>query len=163
MAVERRYIDAPVWHRFVSGGTGDMTAALVSHPLDVIKVRCQIHKELVSADHAKLGKTVKQIFMDEGIRGFYRGLSASLFRQLLYSSNRHGIYALILHDIAVTQKSVKISMYKRMMAGMCGGIIGALLANPADVVLVRMQADGSLPQNSQRRYSHVFNGIFRCY
>jgi solute carrier family 25 (mitochondrial oxoglutarate transporter), member 11 len=45
-----------------------------------------------------------------------------------------------------------------MLAGACGAAVGS----PADLILVRMQADGRLPVEKRvYNYSSVFNGIYR--
>ena len=40
-------------------------------------------------------------------------------------------------------------------------IIGALVGNPADLTLVRMQADGRLPHNQRRNYRHAGDAVYR--
>lgn len=44
---------------------------------------------------------------------------------------------------------------------MVAGAGGAMVGSPADVILVRMQADGKLPVDQRRNYKNAFNGIFR--
>lgn len=44
---------------------------------------------------------------------------------------------------------------------MLAGAGGAMVGSPADVILVRMQADGKLPVDQRRNYKNAFNGIFR--
>ncbi len=39
--------------------------------------------------------------------------------------------------------------------------MGSFVGNPADLVLVRMQADSTLPVNERRNYSGVFNALTR--
>jgi len=44
---------------------------------------------------------------------------------------------------------------------MISGVGGAIAGNPADVVMVRMQADGKLPIDQRRNYKHAFDGLAR--
>jgi solute carrier family 25 oxoglutarate transporter 11 len=47
---------------------------------------------------------------------------------------------------------------------LCAGIagfFGALLANPADLALIRMQADSQLPIAERRNYKNVFDAFSR--
>jgi dicarboxylate transporter 10 len=44
---------------------------------------------------------------------------------------------------------------------MIGGCCGSLVACPTDMMLVRMQADGRLPEHQQRRYRNVIHGLYR--
>jgi hypothetical protein len=41
------------------------------------------------------------------------------------------------------------------------GFLGALVGNPADLTLVRFQADGSLPVDQRRNYKNVFEAMGR--
>lgn len=44
---------------------------------------------------------------------------------------------------------------------MMAGAGGALVGSPADVVLVRMQADGKLPIEQRRNYKHAIDGLVK--
>ena len=47
------------------------------------------------------------------------------------------------------------------MAGGLSGAVGGIAGNPADVVNVRMQNDGKLPLEKQRKYRHALDGMTR--
>ena len=44
---------------------------------------------------------------------------------------------------------------------MAAGAMGSFIGNPADLALVRMQADGSLPVDKRRHYTGVGNALAR--
>lgn len=44
---------------------------------------------------------------------------------------------------------------------MSAGFVGSLIGNPADLALVRIQADTTLPPNERRGYTNVFNAFSR--
>ena len=52
-------------------------------------------------------------------------------------------------------------MLSKMLAGILAGACGAIVGSPADLVLVRMQADGRLPPEQRYGYSNVVNGLSR--
>lgn len=60
---------------FLSGGVGGACVVLVGHPLDLIKVRMQTSEALAQAS---VGSIVRKTFVNEGVRGLYRGVSAPL-------------------------------------------------------------------------------------
>ena len=41
------------------------------------------------------------------------------------------------------------------------GVVGAFCGSPADVVLVRLQADGRQPPEKRRNYRHALDGLYR--
>ena len=49
----------------------------------------------------------------------------------------------------------------KIAAGLIAGGIGAAVGNPADVAMVRMQADGRLPPSQQRNYKSVVDAIMK--
>lgn len=50
----------------------------------------------------------------------------------------------------------------QILAGMLAGAVGAAVGTPADLVMVRMQADSRLPVNEQvYKYKNIFDGLQR--
>merc|ERR1719509_711998 len=47
--------------------------------------------------------------------------------------------------------------------GMAAGGSAAFIGTPAEVALIRMTSDGSLPVDQRRNYSSVFNALDRIY
>jgi len=138
-----------------------MTAALCTHPIDVMKVRFQIYNEGKSSKHARVVQTYKNIVATEGRGAFYRGISASLLRQATFSGSRHGLYGIMMYQAISANNNQAVPIHLGIAIGMTAGVIGALIGNPADLVLVRMQADGKFPVEKRRNYKHCFDGIYR--
>ena len=165
----------PLWAYFVAGGVGDATAAMISHPMDVIKVRRQLRGELSAAKYVRvsLASTARSLITNEGIvSGLYRGLSASILRQSVFSTLRHGWYASLCAAVATrvvasqngavpAHPSSSVPLVAKVVLGCAAGAAAAAIANPSDVVLVRMQADGHWPAAHRRNYRHVFDGLAR--
>ncbi|KAH7301676.1 hypothetical protein KP509_23G037800 [Ceratopteris richardii] len=55
----------------------------------------------------------------------------------------------------------RLPLHKKVIAGLVAGGIGAAVGNPADMAMVRMQADGRLPVESRRHYKSVADAILR--
>lgn len=51
------------------------------------------------------------------------------------------------------------SLLLPIVFGVVGGVVGGLAGCPADVVNVRMQADGRLPPHERRAYKNVLDGL----
>lgn len=169
---------------FVEGGIASIVAGCSTHPLDLLKVRMQLQGEsspataavshnvrpalaFQSGSHSinlppqpKVGlvsvgiKIVKQ----EGVAALYSGVSATVLRQTLYSTTRMGLYD-ILKQKWTDPSSGNMPLMKKITAGLIAGGIGAAVGNPADVAMVRMQADGRLPKDQRRNYKSVGDAI----
>ncbi|KAF5185960.1 Mitochondrial uncoupling protein [Thalictrum thalictroides] len=101
-----------------------------------------------------------RIFQTEGVPALFSGVSATVLRQCLYSTTRMGIYD-ILKTKWTDPNSGNMPLVSKIGAGLIAGGIGAAVGNPADVAMVRMQADGRLPQSQRRNYKSVIDAIQR--
>ncbi|XP_062196847.1 mitochondrial uncoupling protein 5-like [Phragmites australis] len=169
---------------FVEGGIASIVAGCSTHPLDLIKVRMQLQGETAAprpavAFHAS-ARTVAlphhhdipaprkpgplavgaQILRSEGPAGFFSGVSATMLRQTLYSTTRMGLYD-ILKTKWTQENGGVLPLHRKIAAGLIAGGVGAAVGNPADVAMVRMQADGRLPLAERRNYRSVGDAIGR--
>ena len=157
-----------MWKGFVQGAVGAMAGASVSHPLDLIKVRMQIQGEAAaSAAGGAEGAATRvgmfgmgvNIFREGGPPALFRGLSASLFRQFFYSGVRFGVYDMLKNAPGVDTNNTPL--YQKIAMAATAGAVGASVANPGDVAMVRMQADGKLPPAERRNYRGIVDALRR--
>ena len=86
-------------------------------------------------------------------------LSASILRQLTYSTTRFGVYEKLKE---MQSNSTKIPSFPVLVAmSSVSGFLGGIVGNPADVLNVRMQHDAALPRNDRRNYKHAVDGLIR--
>ena len=73
-----------------------VSAGMTVHPVDTVKIRMQIQGEGLAAGQGRQHKTFAHaaynIVNKEGLRGIYRGISASFCRESTYSTIRLGLY-----------------------------------------------------------------------
>lgn len=74
--------------RWYFGGVASSGAACVTHPLDLLKVTLQTQQEGKMTIFQLTGKIIRE----RGVFALYNGLSASLLRQITYSTTRFGLY-----------------------------------------------------------------------
>ncbi|PBP20300.1 hypothetical protein BUE80_DR008955 [Diplocarpon rosae] len=100
--------------------------------------------------------TFGHIMKTDGLPGLYRGLSASLLRQITYSTTRFGIY-----EQLKSAQSSKPTFPTLIAMASASGFIGGVVGNPADVLNVRMQHDAALPVRQRRNYKNAVEGLVR--
>ena len=172
---------------FVEGGIASIIAGASTHPLDLIKVRMQLQGESNPALVQPYRPTVAalntpngyislhiappprvglisigtQIVKSEGATALFSGVSATILRQTLYSTTRMGLYEILKQKWSDHSDSdtAKLPIMKKIAAGLIAGSVGAAVGNPADVAMVRMQADGRLPIEQRRSYKSVVDAI----
>ncbi|KAJ8715273.1 hypothetical protein PYW08_005254 [Mythimna loreyi] len=147
----------PKYMNFIIGGTAGMMGISVVQPADLLKTRMQLLGK--EAKNATMITVAKSILRQEGIRGFYRGLTAALFRQATYGTGRLGAFN-ALFDMYKGKYGAP-SFPTKIVLGMGAGAFGAWIGTPAEVALIRMTADGRLPKEKRRNYRNVFNALGR--
>ncbi|KXX79971.1 Mitochondrial dicarboxylate transporter [Madurella mycetomatis] len=145
----------PIHYPFWFGGSASSMAACV---------RLQTR----TGDMPKsMSGTFVHIVKHNGVRGLYNGLSASLLRQITYSTTRFGVYEELKnrftskHPDPVTGKPKPPSFPLLVAMATTSGILGGIAGNPADVLNVRMQHDAALPPSQRRNYAHAIDGLVR--
>lgn len=133
-----------------------MAACLVTHPLDLAKVRLQT----ASRPGQLLVLMIYHIVRSDGPLAIYSGLTASLLRQATYSTVRFGVYDHLKHMYELRYHHAPTTAALLPMS-MASGALGGLVGNPSDVVNIRMQNDLSLPAEKQRHYRNAIDGLVR--
>jgi dicarboxylate transporter 10 len=96
-----------------------------------------------------------------GIPALYNGLSASILRQLTYSTVRFGVYDSLSTRYKNEHNGSPLPFYKKLALGAAGGAAGGIVGCPADLVNVRMQADIRSPPEQRRNYKHGLDGLWK--
>lgn len=168
------------WKGFLAGSTGAMLSGAVTHPIDLVKVRMQLYgardgfevaskaagaasptaTAATAAAPPGMLRTGYLVVKHEGVLGLYKGLSASLLRQASFIGTKFGAYDL-LKTVMPKDEDGGLSFLKMTTCGLGAGAIGAAVGNPADLAMVRMQADGRLPVNLRRNYRHGGEALMR--
>ena len=162
-AVQPQHSSAPhfLWNLPITSFAG-MFAQLFVQPVVMVKVRIQLRSE--SRGSLSPFSVINEIYQKEGgLRGFYKGLDAGLFRQFVFSPVRMGAFYL-LSDLIKKSKpkhDTKLLTREKILCAGLTGAIGAFFATPFDVAMVRMQSDVTLPPEMRRHYTGVFNALRR--
>lgn len=101
--------------------------------------------------------TFKHVYNSEGVAGLYRGISASILRQLTYSTARFATY----EKLKYMAENDGIKAPHTLLVGLAAisGLVGGVVGNPADILNVRMQNDAALPSTERRNYGNAIRGF----
>lgn len=172
---------------FVFGGISGMTATTIIQPIDMVKVRIQLLgsnsansisnrnnifgnnvKHVINNQKTRTTTTTispitiaKEIIAKDGFFFLYNGLSAGLLRQATYTTARLGLFNTFLNMYKQSNQQSSITFTQRAIAGLAAGGLGAMVGNPCDLALIRMQSDGTLSLSQRANYTGVFNALFR--
>lgn len=149
MATEdSKYI--PTYMKFAMGGVSGMIGTTLVHPFDLMKTQMQV-TGMQGRQSQGVFDWIRGVLKNYGAIAFYRGLTASLLRQAVYSSTRLGIYQTqVVSFKKEHNKDPRIldSMVMACIAGASGGII----STPTEVTLLHMTADNNRPIEKKKNY-----------
>jgi len=140
-----------------------MCATCVVQPIDMVKTRIQLLGEGGGSVGSKNPfKVASHLIKSEGFFSLYKGLSAGLLRQATYTTARMGIFRSVSNALATPDKK-PLPFYKKTLAGLAAGGLGSVFGTPADVALIRMQADSTLPVAQRRNYKNVVDALAKIW
>ncbi|KAL4460985.1 hypothetical protein ABPG74_016457 [Tetrahymena malaccensis] len=142
--------NTPVWKKFMAGLLSGSAGALVSNPLDLIKVRLQNVE-----GRAKKGfiQEISKIIEAQGVQGLWRGLMPNLTRGAILTGTKMTTYDHTKHMI---QKYLHIkegfSVY--LICSFVTGFVLSVTTSPMDVIKTRIM--------SQKMGAKTYNGLIDC-
>ena len=87
-------------------------------------------------------RVAKQVYAEYGPLGFYKGLSAGLFRQATYTTARIGTFNTLSERLKAQKnhgmeegKKVILPLWQKAGLGLAAGAVGAVVGSPADLAL----------------------------
>ncbi|KAD4584595.1 hypothetical protein E3N88_22196 [Mikania micrantha] len=138
---------------------------LCTIPLDTAKVRLQLQKRATLGEEGGSSKykgllgTVATIAKEEGLLALWKGIIPGLHRQFIYGGLRISLYEPVKVFCAGGNILGDVSLFQKIVAALITGAIAITLANPTDLVKVRLQAEGKLPPGVPR-YSGALNAYY---
>ena len=145
---------------FLIGGSSGIFATCCIQPIDFVKVQLQIQGEGKKGAKISPITIAKDTLKTYGFKRFYTGLDSAILRQATYTTARLGIYKTLMDRFQGDSKA-PLPFWKKCVFSLTAGGLGSMVGNPADLALIRMQADHTLPAEQRRHYTSVGNALTR--
>lgn len=149
---------------FANGGLAGMFATGCIQPVDMVKVRLQLAGEGIKSGPKPSAMGITRDIIAQGkVLDLYTGLSAGLLRQAVYTTARLGFFDTFQNTLQARaeKNGTSIGFLERGAAGLTAGGLAAMVGNPADLALIRMQSDGLKPKEQRANYRSVFDALKR--
>eukprot|EP00461_Guttulinopsis_vulgaris_P000666 UN00666 len=158
------------------GGTAACVAGLFTNPMETVKVRFQLQRELAKGNivYKNMADCFTKMWRYEGLSGLQGGLSAALLYQLVMNSVRIGCFETVTNlpqfsTLNPKDSPILSSVFNFFVGGVFGGI-GALCGAPLFCVKTRLQVanknHAKHPEftiGQQYGYSGTFDGLTKMY
>lgn len=134
------------WRPFVYGGLASCVAEFGTFPIDTSKTRLQVQGQKLDANHSELKyrgmiDCLLKISRQEGVSALYAGIWPAVLRQATYGTIKFGTYY-SLKKLAIRQYGNE-TVTLNVACAVTAGAVSSAIANPTDVLKVRMQIRGS--------------------
>uniref|UniRef100_A0A914ZT29 Mitochondrial carrier protein n=1 Tax=Parascaris univalens TaxID=6257 RepID=A0A914ZT29_PARUN len=144
----------------LSAACAGFVAATVVNPIWLVKTRLQLHKGPLT-----ITECIKRVFRNEGIKGFYRGVTASymgisetVIQFVLYEHVRsHLVEAAAATQTVDEDRRKKVDFINFMLAGGTAKFFACVAAYPHEVVRTRLREEHT---NARGFFSTLFS-IYR--
>jgi hypothetical protein len=129
--------------QWLAAGVANAATSALLNPLDVAKTRLQTAALPAGARAPSLAATLRDMHAQSGLRGlFLPGLHASMAREMLSSGTRAGFYVPLRDAFAALVggdgQRAGAHPVPKIAAAMVTGVLGSVIANPIDVVKIRL-------------------------
>lgn len=141
-------------HLVAAANAGIITAT-ATNPIWLVKTRMQLQASKGADRYTSSWDCIKRVVKNEGIRGLYRGLSAS------YLGVTEGTIQWVLYERMKTSLSKRDSTVLESWSGKLGAaggakLFAALITYPHEVVRTRLRQN---PENGALKYT----GLWQCF
>lgn len=127
-------------------------------PFSVIKVRMEAPQ---TNHYNSLKHAMQKIYTDEGVKGFYKGLSPNLMRDIPYAGLAYAFYVQYLGILrAIKGMENEEIKYESItfFAGCLAGFSSAVLTQPFDIIKTRLMF-AHVKEGDHHNYTGLFNGL----
>ncbi|KAJ3141315.1 hypothetical protein HDU90_007342 [Geranomyces variabilis] len=147
-------LSTPIREAIAGFAAGTISCGLL-HPFDLVKTRLQLNA--LRKFHPSGLRMLKNIWQSEGgMRGIYRGMSASLAGATAWWSSYFGWYAIFKEHVQLFD----MGPVKHFAAAAQAGLLTAAITNPLWVIKVRMCATRATDTGA---YNSVIDGLARTF
>ncbi|XP_066390493.1 probable mitochondrial adenine nucleotide transporter BTL1 isoform X1 [Miscanthus floridulus] len=149
----------------IAGAAAGIAGTLACHPLEVIKDRLTINREVYSS----ISLAFSKIYRADGIGGLYAGLCPTLIGMLPYSTCYFFMYDTIKTSYCRLHKKSSLSRPELLIIGALSGLTASTISFPLEVARKRLMVgalQGKCPPNMIAALSEVireegFLGLYR--
>ncbi|XP_035539753.1 probable mitochondrial adenine nucleotide transporter BTL1 isoform X2 [Juglans regia] len=149
----------------VAGAAAGIVSTLVCHPLEVLKDRMTVSREV----YPSLSIAISKIYKDGGIGAFYAGISPTLIGMLPYSTCYYFMYDKLKKSYCQAKNKKSLNRPEMLLVGALAGFTASTISFPLEVARKRLMVgalEGKCPPHMAAALSEVIReeglrGLYR--
>jgi len=142
--------DSPFYMKFLAGAITGGTGSVFGNPFDVMKTLAQTNTKTVG-----LADLVGNMYREQGIAGFYRGVEVNIMRACVLNATKMGCYDLtkgiVVENTGWARKDIRTSFSAAFVAG----LFMTCTVAPFDMIRTKMM--------SQPTDKKIYDGFLDCF
>ena len=143
--------DAPFYLKFFAGALTGGVGSIIGNPFDVCKTLAQTNTD----KNLGLGSLVGNLYRDQGINGFYRGVQVNILRACILNATKMGVYDLtkgyVTDATGWSRKDVRTAASSSFVAG----FFMTCTVSPFDNIRTRLM--------NQPTDAKLYDGLADCF
>ena len=154
---------APPWKRFLAGTVTGALGAVASNPFDLVKTRLQVPASM--SEYVGMRQAMASIAEKEGVRTFYRGVGASVTRDMLGSSVNLTVQSLVSEWFVSNHVLTPGSPALGAISGICSAAAAVAVMQPIDTSRAYVYLNPTKHKDVMRAASHIAKteGAWKLY
>ncbi|MGK3738450.1 MAG: hypothetical protein ACI8RD_003981, partial [Bacillariaceae sp.] len=139
---------APFYKKFLAGSAAGAIGSLAGNPFDVLKT-----KMMTSAGREvpSISKTASELFKNQGIGGFYRGIDSNVARAMVLNGTKMACYDTTKGYVVELTGLSKTALPTQFLSAVAAGFFMTCTVSPFDMVRTRLMnqpADAKIYNNA---------------
>uniref|UniRef100_A0A8C7RVF2 Mitochondrial glutamate carrier 2 n=1 Tax=Oncorhynchus mykiss TaxID=8022 RepID=A0A8C7RVF2_ONCMY len=146
-----------VFKEMLAGCGAGICQVVITTPMEMLKIQLQDAGRLAAQQRMAVSATqiARDLLHTQGIQGLYKGLGATLMRDVPFSMVYFPLFA-HLNRLGQPSRDESAPFYWAFLSGCLAGSTAAVAVNPCDVVKTRLQ---SLSKGANEE---SYNGVVDC-
>jgi len=142
--------DSPAYMKFLAGAFTGAIGSVAGNPFDVLKTLSQTNK----GKAIPLGTLVSQMYKDQGMAGFYRGVNVNVMRAITLSGTKMAVYDVSKGQVVKTTGWDRKDPRTAFCSSFLAGFVMTCTVAPFDRVRTKLM---NQPTNKK-----VYSGLSDC-
>lgn len=137
--------------KFAAGSAAGALGSLAGNPFDVLKTKMMASEKAGGSIMA----TAKDLFSNQGIGGFYRGIDSNVARAMVLNGTKMACYDQAKGVVVSTTGLSKSSLIVQFLSAACAGFFMTCTVSPFDMIRTRLM--------NQPADAKVYNNAADCF